>query len=536
MLGLGLGLHKARRVLALDFLSSVGAITVLSFKKYQNGLCVKVRRTSDQAEQDFAYSNGLVDYQAIETFVGVGNDGYAVTWYDQSKNKNNAVQTDIAKQPLLVQNGRMVRDIKGNIAMRVNNSSMIIANNDSLNVTNEISIMAVHQPVTRGGGNVGRLVTKRDTQDYAFYLGSDGQMRMSIAGSSNADAYTLGEVNINHVLKTNGLNETYWQNGNLIGADTTTNDLGSSTSDVYLFDREAGDRAYDGFVPEIIICNRRLTEEERLEFEAIQLEYLEFKLVGAENVFVFYSQRQLDYMDTRTMRVYRMADAEELDIGYVNGYRDEQAILDFANGGEVRVAGLYDKTANNNHAFISATAQMPILVTDAGVLLPAPYFNGSNRLIVDSNASLNCDVLLTSYTVLEIDTTKAVGFIFARGDGTNVSIRYGVQMNYGSNPQIGSWYNGSSRFLTSSGDFDYDQVVVATNTYVPNEQKIFIDGEEKADDDFANELTATTGNLVIGSRGTSLAVTYQGYLFELGLTRNNTQIEDINENLVNYWI
>ena len=52
------------------------------------GNCIRVRRSSDNAEQDFAFVSNDLDTASLLTFCGVGN-GFVTTWYDQSGNANN---------------------------------------------------------------------------------------------------------------------------------------------------------------------------------------------------------------------------------------------------------------------------------------------------------------------------------------------------------------------------------------------------------------------------------------------------------------
>lgn len=68
---------------------------------------VRVRRDSDNAEQDFTAVQ--VTDGTLTTFVGAGN-GYVHTLYDQSGNGNNAVNTDTARQPLVVISGVLVTE------------------------------------------------------------------------------------------------------------------------------------------------------------------------------------------------------------------------------------------------------------------------------------------------------------------------------------------------------------------------------------------------------------------------------------------
>jgi len=72
------------------------------------GPLLRVRRSSDNAEQDIGFngSNNL-DETALTTFCGAGN-GFVTTWYDQSGNINNATQSTAANQPQIVSSGSMI--------------------------------------------------------------------------------------------------------------------------------------------------------------------------------------------------------------------------------------------------------------------------------------------------------------------------------------------------------------------------------------------------------------------------------------------
>lgn len=48
-----------------------------------SGDCIKVRRSSDNAEQDIGFVNNYLDTNSLKTFVGA-NDGAVVTWYNQA--------------------------------------------------------------------------------------------------------------------------------------------------------------------------------------------------------------------------------------------------------------------------------------------------------------------------------------------------------------------------------------------------------------------------------------------------------------------
>lgn len=75
-----------------------------------NGNCIRVRRGSDNTEQDIGFSGDVLDTGALIDFAGNGGTDRAwiTIWYDQSGNGNNAVMTNTAFQPLIVNSGAVI--------------------------------------------------------------------------------------------------------------------------------------------------------------------------------------------------------------------------------------------------------------------------------------------------------------------------------------------------------------------------------------------------------------------------------------------
>jgi hypothetical protein len=65
------------------------------------GSCMRVRRSSDNAEQDIGFASGVIDTAAMVTFGGV-NVLTVKTWYDQSGGGHDLTQTTNASQPQIM--------------------------------------------------------------------------------------------------------------------------------------------------------------------------------------------------------------------------------------------------------------------------------------------------------------------------------------------------------------------------------------------------------------------------------------------------
>jgi hypothetical protein len=95
------------------------AHSVRQLRQTYLGACLRVRRSSDNVEQDIGFTTaGVLDTAALATFVGV-NDGFVTTWYDQTGNSRNMVQTNTALQ------GRVT--VAGALQKQDNNPALVFA-------------------------------------------------------------------------------------------------------------------------------------------------------------------------------------------------------------------------------------------------------------------------------------------------------------------------------------------------------------------------------------------------------------------------
>lgn len=98
-----------------DYPGASAAYSLRSLSSTYTGPVVEVRRSSDNATQDFTAD----EVSTIAGWVGAGNDGFVRTWYDQSGNGNDAVQTTNARQPQIVDNG-VLNEVNGKPAILFN--------------------------------------------------------------------------------------------------------------------------------------------------------------------------------------------------------------------------------------------------------------------------------------------------------------------------------------------------------------------------------------------------------------------------------
>ena len=133
----------------LDTVDSEALEGVWSFRRLlssYSGALIRIRRSSDNAEQDFGSSQDEIDSSEVATFVG-GGSGFVATIYDQL-GANDLVQTSSSLQPLFVGasiNGKPGANFNGSSQFMVANgvasafsgtdlplSILIVADNDAM--------------------------------------------------------------------------------------------------------------------------------------------------------------------------------------------------------------------------------------------------------------------------------------------------------------------------------------------------------------------------------------------------------------------
>jgi hypothetical protein len=173
-----------------------GAAVGYSLRKLRSaysGSAIRVRRSSDNAEQDFGFVANVLDTASLLTFCGAGN-GFVTTWYDQSGN-GNATQTTALNQPQIVSSG-----------------ALLTANSKPcMNLTLNSTGFSLGSTISVGASNYNSFVGKKDAA---------GNMLRALT-SSAADGYKLMNSYDNKYY-------IYAKSGSYLvsnSADTTTNQI-----------------------------------------------------------------------------------------------------------------------------------------------------------------------------------------------------------------------------------------------------------------------------------------------------------------------
>lgn len=113
--------HFLSNAFLLDaYPNASAAYSVRKLRDAYSGSCLRVRRASDNTEQDIGFSGNDINESSLTSFC-TGTNCFVRTWYDQSGGGVNAVQTTTTRQPkiydsvtgVLKQNGKVRVDFDG---------------------------------------------------------------------------------------------------------------------------------------------------------------------------------------------------------------------------------------------------------------------------------------------------------------------------------------------------------------------------------------------------------------------------------------
>jgi hypothetical protein len=177
-------------------------------RKAYTGPIIRVRRSSDNTEQDFGYLvNGAVDVAAVESFCGE-DDGELTTIYDQSGLSRNLIQPTSALQPNVVssgvantKNGKLAALFNTGPHMYVNASQSFyncLHNGTSSTVCSvqEVLDTAAEKPLfsTNVGSAPGARVTFSGTENVTVNVNTIGSSVVTAAKTSPTFTYNAMTV------------------------------------------------------------------------------------------------------------------------------------------------------------------------------------------------------------------------------------------------------------------------------------------------------------------------------------------------------
>lgn len=229
-----------------EYSGAAAAYSLRQLSSSYAGSAIRVRRSSDNAEQDIGFVNNELDTASLLSFVGAG-DGFVTTWYDQSGSSNNATQASAANQPRIVSGGSLILE-NGKPALNFDGLDWL---NTSLPFQNDYLTFNVHRwsgigsfPVQIGSdlsNNRIALINGISNLHYQFY----GVLTIQAAvGTYTPNTQYLSTITKKHD-STSGF---YRQNGVVL--DSNSNITSNVTANIRIGADNAGFR-HNGTIQEI---------------------------------------------------------------------------------------------------------------------------------------------------------------------------------------------------------------------------------------------------------------------------------------------
>jgi len=185
------------------------------------GYAIRVRRSSDNTEQNIGFVGNDLDTTALTTFVGSG-DGFVTTWYDQS-GVNHAVQSTASNQPQIVLSG---------VINKINNKPAVKFDGlySSLNLTTSLTF--------NNSGNLISFVGKRNSigaklyslagTHYLLALWSDNYYYLQ-SSTNGYQLSTYPDTTTNQLLLSgvnNGTSQAMYKNNSVVSSTLVNYSLG----------------------------------------------------------------------------------------------------------------------------------------------------------------------------------------------------------------------------------------------------------------------------------------------------------------------
>ena len=203
-----------------------------------------IRRSSDNATSNFGFVNGSLDTASILTFCGAG-DGFVVTWYGQSSNRNIAYQQTAASQPKIVSSGAMVTASNGKPAMDFDGV------NDFMNILNTGSFVTgffSYQNDAIATRLVQEIVACGTTFTAQVYAAGTATTGAGGGSGATAIASTVKDTNRHYMSIMTASNDGIY----IDGTDITLGVLGTFTALVLIGNRGGQNFFMDGKIQDII--------------------------------------------------------------------------------------------------------------------------------------------------------------------------------------------------------------------------------------------------------------------------------------------
>jgi len=209
-------------------------------------IVARVRR-SDNAEKDITASD--ISGGALVNWVGLGNDGFVTTWYDQSGNDNHATQGTAGSQPKIVDGGVLVSD---GIDFDGVDDTLVVTGNPVI-TANYAGTYSAFTVQTVNTIQAGYIAGNASTINGSSLLAFGPTYKLTNKNNSNFDSISKATgKDLLSACYNNG-DASLLVNGSGSMVDTGTYNFSAGTSDFRIGSRNPNDIFLEGKIQEIII-------------------------------------------------------------------------------------------------------------------------------------------------------------------------------------------------------------------------------------------------------------------------------------------
>ena len=363
-----------------------GAAAAFSVRQLGDAnLCMRVRRSGDSAEKNIGFgTDGFVDTAAISDFCG-SDDGFVVTWFDQSGNAVDATQATPGSQPKIYDGTDGIVKENGIVAIEFDIDYL---SSPSTQKFDEISVFVTaikpntqaNSPfVSRLGNGAGAGTKKGD-----FHLRSQSAFIRTISDNTDGSQYVYTEPNTHSVF-------SFLWDGSVQSAINTPLGDGEAAVriDSTIVDQTAADGNFNGGNDELRINATHVVASDLGRYQEVLLfntnkassvSDIEENINDAFNVYpstdttpesgflsefsgvsAAYSVRKLGDSPV-CMRVRKTVSSVDYYqvIGFdSNGDLDTAAIEEFGGSTDVFVQTWYDQSGNGRHQEQDTNSEQP---------------------------------------------------------------------------------------------------------------------------------------------------------------------------------
>ncbi len=375
----------AQNLLLDDYPNAAAAYSLRKLDKDYAGSCIRIRRTSDNAETDIGFINNYVDTNEIKTFATT-SQARIVTFYDQSGNGRNANQSVAANQPIIYSNSFLSTitgtnsDVRKSISFE--GDQRLISNFSTISQPISVFTFVRKDNVTTHlAGTI--YDSYNSTQSILYYTGTTDATnnRWTLAAGAGLQGTTAGTTNpsIFSTLHNSTSSSIHINGQSYVSGNAGTNGLnGLSIGNIRGNPSPiAAGYVLNGRISEMIIygsnqsSNRTGIENNINDYYNI---YWNGDFTGILDDYpssaAAYSLRNLDKDYTGPLvRVRRSNDNAEQDIfGDYYGNLDTVGLKNFVGAGNNGfVTVWYDQSSSNKNIFNTTAAQQPTII-DLGTI------------------------------------------------------------------------------------------------------------------------------------------------------------------------